>query len=95
MNNVIAFPKAAKAQTKPEAKAEPWWQTDAGWILKQAGRYRSIDMMVSRARVFLLSMETWPDQPSPKQEAWLIDLGDMVEDRLRELEATNDGPPAA
>ncbi len=90
-SNVIMFPKTT-AKTKPEPpkleQRKPWWQHNAEWMLRLAQQHPEINVLLGdRTRLFLLQMETWPNEPSPKQKAWLVGVADMVEAKEMSLKA--------
>jgi hypothetical protein len=98
--NVVKLSSYRKAKTpQPQPlPQEPWHANEALWILQQANGLADTRFLNEWEIRFLMSIATWPDTLTPKQERCLKAIGDRMEAALKVQEQQQPpptSPPAA
>jgi hypothetical protein len=81
--NVIDLNDYRKAEPPPP-KQRCWHINEALWILQETGEMEDRDFLNDWETKFVLSMATWRDDLSPKQNKHLKRIGDRVEAAIKQ-----------
>jgi hypothetical protein len=93
--NVIELSAHRKAKTPPQQPLpqEPWHANEALWILQEANGLTDPVFLNEWEIRFLMSISTWPDTLTPKQERCLKAIGDRMEAAIKVEQQQQPPPP--